>query len=171
MLADLHAGLTSVIETLSGGLHGGANRDVMEIDRSDSDPLEWIETALDEGRRIPGFGHRVYTVTDPRAKILSEKSEALGEVSGATKWYEMSTAIEQFVAEEKGPAPNANFYSALTYYQMGIPIDIYTTIFATSRVGGWIAPVLEQYDNNRLIRLRARYVGSENKEFVPIAER
>ncbi|ELY97171.1 citrate synthase [Natrialba asiatica] len=174
-LADPRAALTSAIGTLSGSLHGGANQDVMEmledIDRSGSDPLGWIETAIDEGRRIPGFGHRVYSVTDPRAKILSERSESLGKAAGDTKWYEMSTAIEQYLAEEKGLAPNVDFYSASTYYQMGIPIDMYTPIFAISRVGGWIAHVLEQYDDNRLIRPRARYVGPKNRKFVPLEKR
>ncbi len=174
-LADLHSAVTSAIGTLSGSLHGGANANVMrmlkEVDESDQDATEWIDTALDEGRRVAGFGHRVYNVKDPRAKILSEQSEELGEAAGDTKWYEMSVAIEEYMKEEKGLAPNVDFYSASTYYQMGIPIDIYTPIFALSRVGGWIAHVLEQYDDNRLIRPRAKYTGDEDVEFVPIDER
>ncbi len=176
-LADLHAAITSAIGTLSGSLHGGANQDVMrmlkEVDESEMDPLEWVETALEEGRRVPGFGHRVYNVKDPRAKILGEKSEALGEAAGDMKWYEMSVTIENHLSEEKGLAPNVDFYSASTYYQMGIPIDIYTPIFAMSRVGGWIAHVLEQYDDNRLIRPRSRYVGPDpmETEFVPLEDR
>ncbi|WP_423743519.1 citrate synthase (plasmid) [Haladaptatus sp. SPP-AMP-3] len=174
-LADLHSAVTSAIGTLSGSLHGGANANVMrmlkEVDDSDQDSVEWVQNALDEGRRVAGFGHRVYNVKDPRAKILSEQSEELGEAAGDTKWYEMSVAIEEYMKEEKGLAPNVDFYSASTYYQMGIPIDIYTPIFALSRVGGWIAHVLEQYDDNRLIRPRAKYVGDEDVEFVPIDER
>ncbi len=174
-LADLHSAVTSAIGTLSGGLHGGANQNVMrmlkEVDDSDKEPVTWVEDALDEGRRVPGFGHRVYNVKDPRAKILGEESEALGEAAGDTKWYEYSVAIEEYMAEEKGIAPNVDFYSASTYYQMGIPIDIYTPIFAMSRAGGWIAHVLEQYEDNRLIRPRARYVGAESEEFVPVDER
>ncbi|ODR82863.1 citrate synthase [Haladaptatus sp. W1] len=174
-LADLHSAVTSAIGTLSGSLHGGANANVMrmlkEVDDSDQDPVEWVQNALDEGRRVAGFGHRVYNVKDPRAKILSEQSEELGEAAGDTKWYEMSVSIENYMKEEKGLAPNVDFYSASTYYQMGIPIDIYTPIFALSRVGGWIAHVLEQYDDNRLIRPRAKYVGDEDVEFVPIDER
>ncbi|WP_135534825.1 citrate synthase [Halostella pelagica] len=174
-LADLHSAVTSAIGTLSGGLHGGANQNVMrmleEVDESDRDPVGWVENALEEGRRVPGFGHRVYNVKDPRAKILGEKSEALGEAAGDTRWYEMSVAIEEYMAENKGIAPNVDFYSASTYYQMGIPIDIYTPIFAMSRAGGWIAHVLEQFEDNRLIRPRARYVGSKDEEFVPIDER
>ncbi|WP_207586659.1 citrate synthase [Halomontanus rarus] len=174
-LSDLHASITSAIGTLSGSLHGGANQDVMEmlkeVDDSEMDPLDWVKTAIDEGRRVPGFGHRVYNVKDPRAKILGEKSEALGEAAGDLKWYEMSVTIEEYLHEEKGLAPNVDFYSASTYYQMGIPIDIYTPIFAMSRAGGWIAHVLEQYEDNRLIRPRSRYVGPEDQTFVPLEDR
>ncbi|QLG63761.1 citrate synthase [Halorarum salinum] len=174
-LADLHSAVTSAVGTLSGSLHGGANANVMrmleEVDESDSDPVEWVERALEEGRRVAGFGHRVYEVKDPRANILGERSEELGEAAGDTRWYEMSVAIEEYMAEEKGIAPNVDFYSASTYYQMGIPVDIYTPIFAVSRVGGWIAHVLEQYEDNRLIRPRARYVGERDAEWVPIEER
>ncbi|SIR56946.1 citrate synthase [Haladaptatus litoreus] len=174
-LADLHSAVTSAIGTLSGSLHGGANANVMrmlkEVDDANQDPVEWVQDALDEGRRVAGFGHRVYNVKDPRAKILGEQSEELGEAAGDTKWYEMSVAIEDYIKEEKGLAPNVDFYSASTYYQMGIPIDIYTPIFAVSRVGGWIAHVLEQYDDNRLIRPRAKYIGEEDADFVPLDER
>ncbi|MFC6725647.1 citrate synthase [Halobium palmae] len=174
-LSDLHSSVTSAIGTLAGSLHGGANQNVMkmlkEIDDSAKEPKEWVDTALDEGRRVAGFGHRVYNVKDPRAKILGEKSEELGEAAGDRRWYEMSVAIEEYMGEQKGLAPNVDFYSASTYYQMGIPIDIYTPIFAMSRAGGWIAHVLEQYEDNRLIRPRARYVGDEGAEFVPVDER
>ena len=174
-LADMHSAITSAVGTLSGSLHGGANANVMrmlqEIDEADSEPVEWVKQALGEGRRVAGFGHRVYNVKDPRAKILGDRSEALGEAAGDMKWYEMSVAIEEYMAEEKGLAPNVDFYSATTYYQMGIPIDIYTPIFAVSRVGGWAAHVMEQYEDNRLIRPRARYVGEEDAEWVPIEER
>jgi citrate synthase len=174
-LADVHSAVTSAIGTLSGGLHGGANQNVMrmlkEVDAADQDPVDWVKTALEEGRRVPGFGHRVYNVKDPRAKILGEKSEELGEAAGDQKWYEMSAQIEAYISEEKGLAPNVDFYSASTYYQMGIPIDLYTPIFAMSRVGGWVAHVSEYLEDNRLIRPRARYVGSEDQEFVPLDER
>jgi citrate synthase len=174
-LADLHSALTSAVGTLSGSLHGGANQNVMqtlkELDESGQEPNEWVEEALAEGRRLPGFGHRVYNVKDPRAVILSEKSEELGEAAGDTKWYDYSTTLEEYISDEKGLAPNVDFYSASTYYQMGIPIDIYTPIFAISRVGGWVAHVLEQYEDNRLIRPRARYAGPQDREFVPLEER
>jgi citrate synthase len=174
-LADLHSSVTSAIGTLSGSLHGGANANVMkmlqEIDDSQMDPVDWVVDAIDRGERIAGFGHRVYNVKDPRANILGEKSEELGEAAGDTKWYEMSVAIEEYIAEEKGLAPNVDFYSATTYYQMGIPIDLFTPIFAVSRVGGWIAHILEQWEDNRLIRPRAKYTGPEDAEFVPLDER
>ena len=174
-LSDLHSAITSAVGTLKGPLHGGANQNVMqllkEIDTADLDPVDYVKDALERGERIPGFGHRVYNVKDPRAKILGGMSEDLGDAGGDTRWYEYSVAIEEFMAAEKGLAPNVDFYSASTYYQMGIPIDIYTPIFAMSRVGGWIAHVLEQYADNRLIRPRARYVGPENRNFVPISER
>ena len=174
-LADLHAAVTTAVVTLSGSLHGGANQDVMnallELDESGKDPVEWVEDRLEAGERVPGFGHRVYNVKDPRAKILSEESEALGEASGTPKWHDYSVAIEEFLKEEKGLAPNVDFYSASTYYQMGIPVDIYTPIFAMSRAGGWIAHVLEQYDDNRLIRPRSRYVGPKDQTVPSIDER
>ncbi|WP_336021879.1 citrate synthase [Halobellus salinisoli] len=174
-LSDLHSAVTSAVGTLAGSLHGGANANVMrmlkEVDESGDDPTEWVENALAEGRRVPGFGHRVYNVKDPRAKILGEKSKALAEAAGDTKWYDYSVAIEEYIAEEKGLAPNVDFYSASTYYQMGIPIDIYTPIFAVSRVAGWIAHVLEQYEDNRLIRPRARYVGPTDLPFPALEDR
>ncbi|WP_148416008.1 citrate synthase [Haloferax sp. KTX1] len=174
-LSDLYSAVTSAVGTLSGSLHGGANANVMrmlkDVDDSDMDPTEWVEDALDRGERVAGFGHRVYNVKDPRAKILGAKSEALGEAAGDMKWYEMSVAIEEYIGEEKGLAPNVDFYSASTYYQMGIPIDLYTPIFAVSRVGGWIAHVLEQYEDNRLIRPRARYTGEKDLDFPSVDER
>jgi len=174
-LADLHSAVTSAIGTLSGSLHGGANANVMrmlqEIDDSGKEPVEWVVDALERGDRVAGFGHRVYNVKDPRAKILGEESEALGKAAGDTKWYEMSVAIEEYIAEQKGLAPNVDFYSASTYYQMGIPIDLYTPIFAISRVGGWLAHVLEQWEDNRLIRPRAQYTGPKDADFVPLDQR
>jgi citrate synthase len=174
-LSDLHSGVTSAIGTLAGRLHGGANQDVMEmlqdIDESGKEPREWVEAAVADEMRIPGFGHRVYNVRDPRAAILETYSERLGEITGDRRWYEYSVAIEEYMAEERGLAPNVDFYSASMYYQMGIPTDLYTPIFAISRVGGWIAHMLEQYEDNRLIRPRAQYTGDRGREFVPIDER
>ena len=141
--------------------------------RNGDDPVAWVKNALAEGRRVSGFGHRVYNVKDPRAKILGERSKELGEAAGSLKWYEMSTTIEDYLMEERGLAPNVDFYSASTYYQMGIPLDIYTPIFAMSRVGGWVAHIVEYINDNRLIRPRARYVGPDPVEttFVSLDER
>jgi citrate synthase len=179
-LADMYSSVTAGIGALSGPLHGGANQDVMEmlveIDNSDMDPIEWVEAARAEDRRIPGWGHRVYNVMDPRARILKENAKDLGEATGDTKWYEYTSAIERYLSEEVGLteeniAPNVDFYSGSVYYQLGIPIDLYTPIFAISRVGGWVAQILEYQSDNRLIRPRGRYVGPESREFVPIDER
>jgi citrate synthase len=181
-LADLYSSVVAGVGALSGPLHGGANQDVMElffeIDEADADPVEYV-TRLQEEReawRVPGMGHRVYNVKDPRAKILGAKSKELAEETGEPKWYEMAAAIERYFDEEKGLtkrgiAPNVDFYSGTVYYQLGIPIDMYTPIFAMSRAGGWIGHVLEYQAENRLIRPRARYVGDVGREFVPIGER
>jgi citrate synthase len=179
-LADTYSAVTGGVSALAGSLHGGANQDVMEtlfeLDESGEDPAEWVASEIDDGRRIPGWGHRVYNVKDPRAEILSEKSKDLGEASGEKKWYDYAAAIEEYLTEEenfpeKGLAPNVDFYSGTVYYQLGIDLDMYTPIFAMSRVGGWVGHVLEYQSDNRLIRPRARYVGPEDEQFAPIDER
>ena len=179
-LADTYSAVTGGVSALAGSLHGGANQDVMEtlleLDESQKDPTDWIRDAIDNDRRIPGWGHRVYNVKDPRAEILTEKSKDLGESSGEKKWYDYAAAIEEYLTEEenfpeKGLAPNVDFYSGTVYYQLGIDLDMYTPIFAMSRVGGWVGHVLEYQEDNRLIRPRARYVGPKDEEFVPIDER
>jgi len=174
-MSDIYSAVTSAIGTLKGGLHGGANQNVMamlkEIDESELSVVEWTRNALEEGTRIPGFGHRVYDVKDPRAEILGDQSRALGNASGELKWFSYSQVIEEFMSKETGIAPNVDFYSASTYYQMGIPIDLFTPIFALSRAGGWIAHVLEYQEDNRLIRPRSRYVGATDRVFTPIEQR
>lgn len=174
-LSDVYAAVTSAIGTLAGPLHGGANQNVMrmllEIEESEKGPTTWINDALEDGRRIPGFGHRVYQVKDPRAYILAEMSEDLGEAAGNMQWYEYSVEIEDAMEEATGIPPNVDFYSATTYYQMDIPIDLYTPIFAMSRVGGWVAHVREQYEDNRVMRPRARYVGPEDRTLTPRDDR
>jgi citrate synthase len=181
-LADVYSAVTGGIGALAGPLHGGANQDVMEmflaIDESGEDPVDWVTTAMDEREewRVPGWGHRVYKAKDPRAQILQDRSKELSDASGDRKWYEYASAIEQYLVEEAGLlendiAPNVDFYSGTVYYQLGIPVDMYTPIFAMSRTGGWIAHVLEYRQDNRLIRPRARYLGPEDQEFVPIDER
>ena len=178
-MADVYSGVTGGIGALSGSLHGGANQDVMEvlheIDRSAKDPVQWVKDRRANGGRIPGFGHRVYKVKDPRAQILEEKLRDLSTASGDTKWLDYTTAIEQYLTDqgllEKGIAPNVDFYSGSVYDSMGISVDMYTPIFAMSRAGGWIAHMIEYQEDNRLIRPRARYTGPENAAFVPIDER
>jgi len=178
-MADVYSGVTGGIGALSGSLHGGANQDVMEvlheIDDSAKDPVAWVKDAREDGRRIPGFGHRVYKVKDPRAKILQEKLRDLSESSGDTTWLDYTTAIEEYLTDEglldKGIAPNVDFYSGSVYDSLGIPVDMYTPIFAMSRAGGWIAHMVEYQADNRLIRPRARYTGPESAEFVSIDER
>ncbi|WP_058367057.1 citrate synthase [Haloparvum sedimenti] len=178
-MADIYSAVVGGIGALSGPLHGGANQDVMEtlheVDASGKDPVKWAKDARANGRRIPGFGHRVYEVKDPRAEILEEKLRDLSESTGDTKWLDYTTAIEEYLTEEglveKGIAPNVDFYSGSVYDHLGIPMDMYTPIFAMSRAGGWIAHVLEYQEDNRLIRPRARYTGPEDAEIVPLDER
>ncbi|MFC6940416.1 citrate synthase [Salinirubellus sp. GCM10025818] len=181
-LADLYSSVVAGVGALSGPLHGGANQDVMElffeIAEAGEDPVEYVARLQDEREdwRVPGMGHRVYNVKDPRAKILGAKSKELAEETGERKWYDMAAEIERYFDEEKGLtkrgiAPNVDFYSGTVYYQLGIPIDMYTPIFAMSRAGGWIGHVLEYQAENRLIRPRARYVGEKDREFVPVDER
>jgi citrate synthase len=177
--ADVYSAITGAIGALSGPWHGGANEDVMrtliELDESAKDPIEWVEGALDEGRRIPGWGHRVYNVKDPRAKLLEEKSAQLAEETGERKWYQHTKTIEEYLTEqgflEKEIAPNVDFFSGSVYYQLGIPLDLYTPIFAVSRVGGWLGHVREYTEENRLIRPRGRYTGPDGLEFAPLDER
>ena len=118
-----------------------------------------------------GFGHRVYKTDDPRATHLRKMSEELGQSTGDSRWYEMSRRIEAYIKEHKGLYANVDFYSASVYYMMGIPIDLDTPIFASSRIVGWASHVLEQYDNNRLIRPRAEYIGPKNVHYVPVEQR
>ncbi len=164
-LTDLHSSIVAAIGALKGPLHGGANADVMRLlieigpdagpDRID----EAIRSRLARKVKIPGFGHRVYRTEDPRATHLRRMSKELGERAGNTRWFEMSQRIEQIVKSEKKLNANVDFYSASTYYTLGIPIDLFTPIFAVSRISGWTAHCLEQYANNRLIRPRTDYIG------------
>ncbi len=177
-LSDVHSAVVSGIGTLKGPLHGGANADVMRLlleigqDASEERIDSTIRGKLARKEKIPGFGHRVYHTEDPRATHLRRMSKELGERAGNTRWYEMSQKIEALVKGEKKLNPNVDFYSASTYYTLGIPIDLFTPIFAVSRVSGWTAHVLEQLANNRLIRPRADYVGpSYPQTFVPLDRR
>ncbi len=162
-LADMHSAITGAIGALSGPLHGGANEATMRllfaIDQSGADPVEHVRTMLAEKQKVSGFGHRVYRTEDPRATHLRQMSEELGRSAGQTKWFDMSQKIEHFVTAEKKLNANVDFYSASTYTTLGIDIDLFTPIFAISRIAGWAAHVMEQHDNNRLIRPRADYQG------------
>ena len=173
-LSDIHSAVTSAIGTLKGPLHGGANEQVMIMLQKvgDASKVEaWIKDALVRKEKIMGFGHRVYKNGDPRAKHLMKLSEAMGKLKGETKWYEMSRVIDSVVQKEKGLLPNVDFYSASTYHYLGIPTDIFTPIFACSRITGWSAHVCEQLAHNRLIRPRAEYLGARDQHYVPIDKR
>jgi 2-methylcitrate synthase len=164
-LSDIHSAITGAIGALKGPLHGGANEAVMHllhsIDKAGIDPIEHVKGMLAAKQKISGFGHRVYKTEDPRATHLRRMSEQLGKDSGKPKWYEMSRAIELYVNKEKKLNANVDFYSASTYSTLGIDIDLFTPIFAVSRIAGWTAHVIEQLDDNRLIRPRAEYMGPE----------
>ena len=177
-LSDIYSAMTSAVGTLKGPLHGGANAEVMRMlldigqDAPPARVEETIRAKLARKEKIPGFGHRVYRTEDPRATHLRRMSEELGKRAGNTRWFEMSRQIEQMVTGEKKLYPNVDFYSASTYYTLGIPIDLFTPIFAVSRVAGWTAHVLEQYSNNRLIRPRTEYIGPEYPQrFIPLEDR
>jgi citrate synthase len=173
-LASLYASVVAAIGALSGPLHGGANTNVMKtlLEIGEVANVEsFVKRALAEKRKMMGFGHAVYKTEDPRATHLRQFSKEMGERSGESKWYEMSRKVEEVMMREKGLYPNVDFYSASTYYMMGIPLELYTPIFAVSRITGWTAHVLEQYADNKLIRPRAEYVGQRNVPYVPIDQR
>lgn len=175
-LADMHSAITGAIGALKGPLHGGANEATMRllfaIEAEGADPVEYVRQMFVEKKKISGFGHRVYHTEDPRATHLRRMSESLGRSAGSTKWFDMSQKIEAFVKGEKKLNANVDFYSASTYTTLGIDIDLFTPIFAISRISGWAAHVLEQHDNNRLIRPRADYLGpAYPAPYVPLEKR
>jgi citrate synthase len=175
-LSDMHSAVTSAIGTLKGPLHGGANEAVFkilqEIAAKNADPVEYVKGMLAQKKKIPGFGHRVYHTEDPRATHLRQMSQDLGESSGDPKWFEYSQKIENFIKADKKLNANVDFYSASTYHVLGIEVDLFTPIFAVSRVSGWTAHVIEQLDDNRLIRPRADYIGPEYpQKYVAVDKR
>jgi len=174
-LSDIYSSITSAIGALKGPLHGGANQDVIRLLltlSSEEEAAQRVEETLARKVKIPGFGHRVYRTEDPRATHLRVLSEELGKRTGHEKLYRMSKRMEETVKKEKGLNPNVDFYSASTYYSLGIPDDLFTPVFAISRMSGWTAHVMEQYHNNRLIRPRAEYKGKpDGQPWVAIAER
>ncbi len=173
-LSDMHSAVVGAIGALKGPLHGGANAAVMEmleeigdVDKAD----EWVRDALANKKRVMGFGHRVYKVYDPRATVLKKFSKDLGVRAGETKWYDMSEKVEKVVLEVKKLNPNVDFYSASTYHVLGLERFIFTPIFALSRMAGWTAHILEQYENNRLMRPESEYVGPANVVYTPLDQR
>ena len=175
-LSDLHSAITGAIGALKGPLHGGANEATMRllyaIDEAGEDPVEHVRKMFAAKQKISGFGHRVYHTEDPRATHLRRMSGELGKAAGNTKWFDMSQKIEAFVKAEKKLNANVDFYSASTYTTLGIDIDLFTPIFAISRIAGWAAHVLEQHDDNRLIRPRADYTGpAYPSPYTPIESR
>lgn len=175
-LSDMHSAITAAIGALKGPLHGGANEAVFRIleaiDSSGADPVDYVKGMLAQKKKIPGFGHRVYHTEDPRATHLRTMSRDLGNSSGFAKWFQISRKIEEFVVAERKLNANVDFYSASTYHTLGIDVDLFTPVFAVSRISGWTAHVMEQLSDNRLIRPRAEYQGPvyPNK-YVPIENR
>lgn len=173
-LSDMYSGVTAAIGALKGPLHGGANEQVMKMLSeigSEENAETYINEKLANKEKIMGFGHRVYRKGDPRAKHLREMSKQLTALRGEEKWYNMSIRVEVAFTAQKNLPPNVDFYSASVYHSLGIDHDLFTPIFAVSRVSGWIAHILEQYENNRLIRPRAEYTGPGMQKYVPINER
>ena len=175
-LSDMHSAITSGIGALKGPLHGGANEEVFKvlsaIDKSGADPVEYVKGMLAQKKKVPGFGHRVYHTEDPRATHLRKMSRELSQSSGEPKWFEMSRRIEEFINSDKKLNANVDFYSASTYHTLGIDVDMFTPIFAVSRISGWTAHVLEQLSDNRLIRPRTDYQGPEYPQpYIPMDRR
>ncbi len=174
-LADMFSSITSAIGALKGPLHGGANEQVMRMLKAIQSPervTAWVDDAVANKKKIPGFGHRVYRADDPRALILRTIARDVGEANGDLQWYELTERIEQRMGELKPNLPiNVDFYSASLYYVLGISIDMFTPIFAISRVSGWTAHVIEQIANNRIMRPAALYTGPMDVRYVPLTER
>jgi citrate synthase len=173
-LSDMHSAVVSAIGTLKGPLHGGANERVMELLRelpAVAATRAHVETMLAAKKRIMGFGHRVYRTEDPRATILRRYSKRLGERHGEPRWYELTRAVEKAVHETKGLYPNVDLYSGSVYTSLGIPQRLFTPIFALSRMAGWTANIMEQHQDNRLIRPDSEYVGPSPRDYVPLASR
>jgi citrate synthase len=173
-LADMYSAIVSAIGALAGPLHGGANEQVIKMLQQIGEPSRveaYVSERLQAHQKISGFGHRVYRTEDPRATHLRRMSRELGEHVGNLRWYEISRKVEEVVMQQKRLYANVDFYSASCYFTMGIPPDMFTPVFAVSRVAGWTAHILEQYADNRLIRPRAEYIGEKNVPYVPLDRR
>jgi citrate synthase len=173
-LSDIYSAVVAAVGTLKGPLHGGANEAVMKslqdigtVDRVDA----WVREQLGAGKKLMGFGHRVYKTEDPRATHLRRLSQQLGTLAGDTTFYEMSIAMERVVLEVKGLYPNVDFFAASVYHSLGIPTDLFTPVFSISRMSGWTAHVLEQHADNRLIRPDSEYVGLSDQTWRPLEQR
>ena len=173
-LSDLYSAVTGGIGALKGELHGGANeaamRMLLEIGGIEA-AEDWVDEALSRKKKIMGFGHRVYRTEDPRATHLREMARELTDSLGEPQWYDIARRVEETMLDRKGINCNVDFYCAPVYYTLGIPLDLYTPLFAAGRVGGWSAHVMEQHADNRLIRPRAEYVGATDRSFVPLGRR
>lgn len=175
-LSDIYSAVTGAIGALKGPLHGGANEQVIRMllkaDGNVQKAVGMVHDMLERKIKVPGFGHRVYRTEDPRATHLRRFSEEIGRRTGHLDLYLASSEVEKTIKSEKRLNPNVDFYSASTYYSLGIPVDLFTPIFAVSRMAGWTAHILEQYQNNRLIRPRADYTGEPvGRRWIPIEER
>jgi citrate synthase len=173
-MSDIYSGTTSAIGTLKGSLHGGANEEAMYMLMEIGTPENaehWVMDALATKKKIMGFGHREYKTGDPRAAILTGMAGEVSEKLGDSKWYRIATIVEDLMRREKNIVPNVDFPTSYVYYLMGLPIEIYTPIFALSRIAGWTAHMIEQLDNNRLIRPKAIYEGPQHLDYVPRAQR
>lgn len=173
-LSGIYSSVMAAIGTLKGSLHGGANEAVLRMLREIGSPKNldaFLDDAFKTGKKVMGFGHRVYKEGDPRAHILKKMSERLTRKVGRPELYEMSAELEEKMAARKGLIPNVDFYSATVYDSLGIPVDLFTPVFAASRISGWCAHVLEQYENNRIYRPRGRYVGPRDLHYAPIEKR
>ncbi|MBC7643789.1 MAG: citrate synthase [Thermoleophilia bacterium] len=173
-LSDMYSAITGAVGALKGPLHGGANQKVMEMleEMGSVDAAEpWVLAAFERKERLMGFGHRVYKTYDPRAKILKELAADLAKSTGDSKWYDMSVIVERVVMEQKGLYPNVDFYAASVYRMLGIPTELFTMIFAASRIVGWTSHVVEQHDDNRLIRPTSEYTGAKEAPYAKLEDR
>ena len=174
-LSDMHSAVTGAMGALRGPLHGGANEAVMKtlgsIDGDVENVDDFVRAELEAGRKLMGFGHRVYKTEDPRATHLRKMSEELAELTGESRYYEMSRRMEQVVFDTKGLYPNVDFFAASVYHALGIPTELFTPVFAISRMSGWTAHVIEQHEDNRLIRPDSEYTGPRDQHWVPVDRR
>lgn len=173
-LSDMYSGIVGAIGALMGPLHGGASQRVMEMLMKIGSPENvenYVKNELKQGRRIMGFGHRVYKTVDPRAEELRELARKLSEYRNDFKWFEISEKLREVMKREKGLNPNVDFYAATVYASLGIPVDMFVCIFAMARIAGWCAHMMEQYRHNRLIRPLQKYIGPKNLRYIPIDRR